>query len=107
MHARLEAIGLRSLFSCIAIGLEIGTSKPDPEIFRYVARLLNVTPSECLNVGDSYTLDVIGPKNAGMLACWYNPEQITLPEGTSVKADFVIRSLPEVLDILGARYYPY
>ncbi len=106
-NAKLEAIGLGSLFNCIAIGPEIGISKPDPEIFRYVARLLGITPSECLNVGDSYTLDVIGPKNAGMLVCWYNPEQAAPPEGNNIKADFVIRSLPEVLDILGAGYHPY
>ena len=103
-NTKLEAIGLKSFFNRIVIGPEIGILKPDPEIFRYVARLLNVTPSECLNIGDSYTLDVIGPKKAGMLACWYNPEQIAAPEGSSVKADFVIRSLPEILAILDAGY---
>jgi HAD superfamily hydrolase (TIGR01509 family) len=74
VYERIEVIGLKGLFNSIVIGPEIGIFKPDPEIFLYTARLLNVAPSKCLNVADSYRWDVIGPKNAGMLACWYYPE---------------------------------
>ena len=97
---KLKAIGLRNSFDCIIFGEEFGIQKPDPEVFRHTAGLLGVSPSECLNIGDSYELDVAGSKNAGMLACWYNPQKVPPPESSDVRADFVIESLPEILSIL-------
>jgi HAD superfamily hydrolase (TIGR01509 family) len=101
-NAKLKAIGLLNSFDYTVFGEEFGILKPDPEIFRHTASLLSISPSECLYIGDSYKLDVIGPKNAGMLACWYNPKKVPPPELNDVRADFVIESLPEILRILCA-----
>lgn len=97
---KLKAIGLLNSFDCTVFGEEFGIVKPDPEIFRHTAGLLGRSPSECLYIGDSYELDVTGSKNAGMLACWYNPKKVPPPELNDVRADFVIESLPEIVSIL-------
>ncbi|MBN2241013.1 MAG: HAD family hydrolase [Dehalococcoidales bacterium] len=99
-HQRIRSMGIFGYFSQIITGPEIGMAKPDPEIFRYAADLLGVAPEECLNTGDSFLLDVAGPKNAGMQACWFNPEDLPVPEEPGVKPDYVIRSLLEIPDIL-------
>ena len=83
-NAKLKAIGLVNSFDYTVFGEEFGILKPDPEIFRHTASLLSISPSECLYIGDSYKLDVIGSKNAGMLACWYNPNKVPPPEFNDV-----------------------
>lgn len=97
---RLEAMGLSNLLSSIVLSEEIGVKKPDTRIFYYAAGSLRVRPQECLHVGDSFADDVIGAKRAGMLACWFNPEQQAPPNKDGIRADFVISRLRGVSRIL-------
>jgi len=98
-YRKLEAMGLREVFSCIVLSEEIGIRKPDPGIFHHAASLLRMQPSECLYVGDSYTSDIVGSKNSGMLACWLNHEQ-SVTTNERIKADFVISHLQELSEII-------
>jgi len=98
-YRKLEAIGLQQVLSCIVLSEEIGIRKPDPRIFHYAARLLQLQPSECLYVGDSYTSDVVGAKTSGMLACWLKCGQSVTPD-ERVKADFVVSSFKQLGEIL-------
>jgi HAD superfamily hydrolase (TIGR01509 family) len=99
-YRKLETMGLRDIFSCIVLSEEFGIRKPDAKIFHHATSLLNVQPSECLYVGDSYTNDVIGAKTAGMLACWLNRESLK-PQDEVIKADFIISKLEELPVLLG------
>ena len=92
---KLETMGLNDLFSCIVLSEVIGIRKPDPTIFQKAASLIQIKPTECLYVGDSYAYDVIGAKNAGMQACWLNPELLK-PQDETIKADFIISKLKEL-----------
>lgn len=98
-YQKLETIGLRHLFSCIILSEEIGIRKPDPRIFSHAASRLNVSPQECLNVGDSYANDVVGAKNAGMMTCWFNRSSVPL-DNEKAPADFMVSNLEELGDIL-------
>jgi putative hydrolase of the HAD superfamily len=98
-YRKLEAIGLQQVLSCIVLSEEIGIRKPDPRIFRHAARLLQLKPSECLYVGDSYASDVVGAKASGMLTCWLNRGQSVTPSERA-KADFLISSLKQLGEIL-------
>jgi len=98
-YRKLEAIGLQQVLSCIVLSEEIGIRKPDPRIFHHAARLLQLQPSECLYVGDSYTSDVVAAKTSGMLACWLKYGQSVTPD-ECVKADFVVSSLKQLGEIL-------
>jgi HAD superfamily hydrolase (TIGR01509 family) len=99
-YRKLETMGLYDLFSCIVLSEVIGIRKPDPTIFQKAASLIHVKRAECLYVGDSYANDVIGAKNAGMQACWLNPELIK-PQDETMKADFIISKLAELPALLG------
>jgi putative hydrolase of the HAD superfamily len=99
-YRKLEAMGLRDLFSCIVLSEEFGIRKPNPGIFHQAALLLHMQPQECLYVGDSYTNDVIGGKNAGMLVCWFNRDGQKIPH-EKIKPDYIITKIEELPGLLG------
>ena len=49
----LERLGLEGYFDAVADGTMISRSKPDPEVFLTAARLLDLTPEDCLVVEDA------------------------------------------------------
>jgi len=99
-YQKLETLGIKHLFDCIILSEEIGIRKPDSRIFWKAATLSNRHPQNCLYIGDTYNTDVIGAKNAGMKACWYNPRGECVPQ-REVEPDFEIGSLDELLTVLG------
>lgn len=76
VHARIERLGLRRYFHTIAISSELGTAKPAPAIFeRALAGLGSPAKASALVVGDSFSSDIQGGRNAGIATCWYNPQR--------------------------------
>lgn len=51
-----------TMFSCME-----GTKKPDPTIYKKACTLLNVSPGECLYIGDGGSNELTGAKNVGMM----------------------------------------
>jgi HAD superfamily hydrolase (TIGR01509 family) len=98
-YQKLETLSIRHLFDCIVLSEELGIRKPDPRIFWRAAGLLGREPGECLYVGDSYTVDVMGAKEVGMRTCWFNPAGLRPPQ-VDVECDFEVRVLSQVLEIL-------
>ena len=93
----LEKLGLATYFDHIIVSAAHGTHKPDPQIFRRAAELLDVPISRMLHIGDSEREDVEGATAAGAAACRIRrsgPERATdLPLLTSLphlirKSDF-------------------
>ena len=78
---KLENIGLRGFFECVVLSEEVGLRKPDPGIFLQAAVALDVKAEQCVYVGDTYTTDIVGAKNAGMQACWFNRAATSPPNG--------------------------
>lgn len=104
-YQKLEILGIKQLFDCIVISEEVGLRKPDPRIFWRANKLLAKKPGACLHIGDSYNSDVVGAKNAGMQACWFNP-QCLKPSQMDIKPDIEIRELNEIIKILGMVHFP-
>ncbi len=98
-YEKLKVIGLEGVFSVILLSEEVGIRKPDPRIFAMAANLLGVSPDECLFVGDSYSHDVVGAKQAGMRTCWLNPGSLE-SQGSDVEPDIVVSSIPELRDLM-------
>jgi HAD superfamily hydrolase (TIGR01549 family) len=70
----------------------IGLTKPDPKIFLKAVEVLGVAPEETLFIGDSYTQDIIGARNAGLRAVLFDPLNLH-PDRDVIK----IHSLKEIL----------
>ena len=93
---RIEKSGLGQYTYGVYCSNEIGFEKPHKEFFDAVLKMSDSKPEETLMVGDSITADVGGAKNAGLKACWYNPNG----NEDTVGADYVIGSLTDLMKIL-------
>jgi putative hydrolase of the HAD superfamily len=98
-YRKLETLGLRQAFSCVVLSEEFGKRKPDPTIFIEGCRLLQVEPTRCLYVGDSYANDVVGAAAAGLPCCWLNPTGAAA-QGTAT-ATFEVKHLDGLLAWFG------
>lgn len=96
---RMEKIGWQRFFDLIVIAGEIGHSKPHHPYFQHVYEQIGQpVKTEVLVVGDSLTADIIGARQFGFDACWFNPEG--KPHGLTFEPDYTIRHLDQLLDIL-------
>ncbi len=64
----LAGLGLAHRFREVAVSAIEETGKPDPEIFRRVCARLDLSPADCLHVGDSRREDFEGARAAGLRA---------------------------------------
>lgn len=86
--------GLADCFAYTIISDEIGINKPQPEIFQIALEKNGVGADEAIMIGDSYSSDIQGAKNADI-------DQIWLLEGeTEDTATFIVPKLKDVLTIL-------
>ncbi len=67
---KLKNNNLLKYFQQIFISDRVGFSKPDKRIFQFVANELNTRLSNCLYIGNSYPMDYIGARDAGMKSIW-------------------------------------
>ena len=74
---------------------DLGTFKPDPEVYRYLARRLDRPVGETWLVS-SNGWDVIGAKSAGLRAAWVrrNPDAVFDPWG--IEPDLVVENLEQL-----------
>ena len=80
---------------------EQGIEKPKREIFDRAMALLDRKSGECVHIGDSYESDVVGARNAGMWAGWFNPRKLAPPEN-DITPDFEIGKLSELPGIVSS-----
>ena len=86
--------GLADCFAYTIISEEVGINKPQPEIFRIALQMNGVTADEAVMIGDSYSSDIQGAKNAGI-------DQIWLHQGaTDETATFIVPHLKDVFKLL-------
>ena len=86
--------GLAECFAHTIISEEVGINKPQPEIFRIALKMNGVIADEAVMIGDSYSSDITGAKNASI-------DQIWLHEGeTDETATYIVSQLKEVLKIV-------
>lgn len=96
---KLHLSGLDSILDDIFISEEIGYPKPQIEYFeRCFERIPGFKKEETFIVGDSLSSDIKGGNEAGIVCCWYNPEEKENP--TKLRIDYEIKNLWEIEKIL-------
>jgi putative hydrolase of the HAD superfamily len=75
----LAELGLADLFCTACDSTVVGSSKPDPGIFRLALRSLDAAASEAWMVGDNFDADVRPAAELGMRTCWLAPAERPLP----------------------------
>lgn len=95
-YIKLDSADLSKYFAEIIISEHTGYKKPDVNIFHYAADKANAKKDECLMVGDGLEVDIIGARNAGWDAVYFNPDKIQHEE----KVTYEIDSLDELKKFL-------
>ena len=100
---KLKNSGLGEMFDLVFISEDLGAEKPakvffDKALADVKAQIGEVALDEVLMIGDSLTSDIKGANNAGIKACWYNPEGLACDK--DVQIDFEIKDLHEVYNFL-------
>jgi putative hydrolase of the HAD superfamily len=76
--------GLRPYFHFVLDSQLVGVEKPDPRIFQIALDQVGIGPAEALYIGDLYSIDVVGPRAAGMHAILLDPaglwDQVDCPK---------------------------
>jgi len=71
------------------LSYELGTIKPETQMYESILQRFNCAPDECLFIGDTYDADYVGPISVGMRALHLARKGVTQP--------YQIRSLNELL----------
>lgn len=96
---KLRLSGFGELMDRVFLSEDLGVEKPDILFFKKVFEEIHPEDkSQVMIVGDSLTSDIQGGNNAGIMTCWYNPEQ--KPYQGDLRIDHEIRDLHEVYDLI-------
>lgn len=93
---KIENSGLKPFFEHIIISEEVGTQKPDKEIFEIAMQKAGTIVDQCIMIGDNYNTDIVGAKNVGMDHIFFNPNKNRKREPVT----FEITTLIEIKNIL-------
>lgn len=75
----------------------IGHAKPKKDPFLFIEEQLQLDPSKTIYIGDAFVNDIIGAKQVGWKAIWFNHRK-RKPEDDEVKPDFEARTPAELLN---------
>ncbi|EGR0316277.1 TPA: HAD family hydrolase [Vibrio parahaemolyticus] len=78
-------VGLSQYISGYFCKSNLGIGKGSPEFFYKIIDLLGVEPQSIVMVGDTYDKDIEPAITAGVKAIWFNPNNLSIQAGHSVK----------------------
>jgi putative hydrolase of the HAD superfamily len=90
----LDGLGVLDLFDAVTTSGEVGRKKPDPAIFETAVEKAGVDPAHAVMIGDRYSHDMEGGREAGMTTVAYGAS-----DGPAV--DHAIDDLADVRSIVG------
>jgi putative hydrolase of the HAD superfamily len=97
VHKLLKTHDLDKLFDAIVISGAVNKRKPSPEIFKRTLKVLGVSASETVFVGDTLDADIEGAKAVGMKAVYIERRSEKVEH---VSPDQTIKSLSELPIVL-------
>lgn len=95
---KIEYLNLNRFSDKVIISEDVGVMKPHPKVFELATKMASFEPEQILYVGDSYTSDIIGGRNAGWKTAWYTALVEEYQE--CMTADFCFEQFPVLIDYL-------
>jgi len=96
VRAALELVDIDRYFDRIFSSCDLGVTKPDPMFFVRILDALGRAPSQVVMVGDNYTADMGGAKDAGLWTVWYCAQEQPSPPDPSNYCDRIITNMAEL-----------
>jgi len=100
---KLIGLGLHHVFDVVATSEDVGSEKPEVEIFQKATDRVGLKPEECAMVGDRLDTDISGAKKAGMFAVRIMQGKFSgdVPASDEDTPDAVIKDISELPSVLG------
>jgi putative hydrolase of the HAD superfamily len=99
LHEAIDACGLTGAVDVVASSAWIGARKPHPRVYEHMLRELGLEAEDTVFVGDTWSCDVAGPRDAGMRAVYVRrphlPADVTAP--TDLSSVDVVHDLSSLL----------
>jgi HAD superfamily hydrolase (TIGR01509 family) len=99
VRSALKKLGLEQFFSVVITSVDIGTTKPHPDIFLKALERLAVRPQEAVMIGNDPARDILGAKQLGMVTILCRSSSYYRKESER-DADYVVDSLDEIPAII-------
>jgi putative hydrolase of the HAD superfamily len=93
---KLERLGIAARFAVVAVSTEVGWAKPDERIFRHARTAFG--GGAAIHVGDSYELDALAARRAGLSGVWLDRRG----EAAAEHAAPIVGSLAEIVRLVDA-----
>jgi putative hydrolase of the HAD superfamily len=97
---KMRHLELDRYVDALVVSEEAGISKPDPRIFAIALERLGCSAGDAVMVGDSWHMDVMGARAAGIRAIWFNRLGLPTPDPSAGVAE--IRALEPAGPVLAA-----
>jgi putative hydrolase of the HAD superfamily len=97
MKEALKRVGAEKYFHHFFTSKDLGAEKPDKRFFDAITKKINITPAECVMIGDNYQKDICGAKAVGMSTIFFNEKN---ESGDYTDADAVIVSMQELRETM-------
>lgn len=98
-YGKIDHLGMRNEFDLILVSEEVGFKKPSPQIFEIAIKRFDLSPEECIYVGDHPKNDIEGAGKIGMNTIWMKVNQPWNSELT-IKPQYEIERLKDLLVLL-------
>lgn len=101
-NADVTKTGVAHWFDLSLNSASVGKMKSEPDIYRQLQTLANITPDQMVHIGDDPVNDIFGAKAAGVYAIWLNRnQQPWLKESCEPDASITsLHELPALIDKL-------
>ncbi|XP_035721683.1 N-acylneuraminate-9-phosphatase-like [Vespa mandarinia] len=101
---KVRKLSLEQYFDIILVSGDLPWEKPEARIFEEACQFLNVTPSNCIMIGDKLETDILGGIEAGFGATVWIPT-IDKPRLSieDPQPDFTVRRLMDISNILNRK----
>lgn len=96
---KVEFMNLGRFGENVIISEEIGVMKPDPKVFDIATEKSASKRDSILYVGDSYSSDILGGRNAGWKTAWFTRLNGSIQNGQT--ADLIFDHYPMLIHFLG------
>ncbi len=93
---KLRNSKLQNFFVNLFTSEETQALKPNSKFFDYVLERIQAKPEECIMIGDSYEIDIIGASNVGIEQIFFNYKKKTYQ---GMKPTYEIINLSEIKNI--------
>lgn len=95
---KLNKYGISQFFDLEAYSYELGKIKPDPGIFKYVQKKLNLKSCEIIHIGDSFNSDIKGANQVGWTSIYIDRDEKSVD--SYIVPNYTIKKTNELIPII-------